>query len=79
MLQPRSIHASLSFRDKLFSIDYVLVIAIFILGLVSIFIIIRNATMLPFSFSHSIPFYFPHHSLVVSVQVLVIWQLERVV
>lgn len=49
------------------------------LGLVSIFIIIRNATMLPFSFSHSIPFYFPHHSLVVSVQVLVIWQLERVV
>ena len=36
MLQPRSIHASLSFRDKLFSIDYVLVIAIFILGLVSI-------------------------------------------
>ena len=36
MLQPRSIHASLSFRDKLFSIDYVLVFSIFILGLVSI-------------------------------------------
>ena len=36
MFQPRSIHSSLSFRDKLFSIDYVLVIAIFILGLVSI-------------------------------------------
>ena len=36
MFQPRSIHSSLSFRDKLFSIDYVLVFAIFILGLVSI-------------------------------------------
>ena len=36
MFQPRSIHSSLSFRDKLFSIDYVLVIVIFILGLVSI-------------------------------------------
>ena len=36
MLQPRSIHSSLNFRDKLFSIDYVLVITIFILGLVSI-------------------------------------------
>ena len=36
MFQPRSIHSSLSFRDKLFSIDYILVIAIFILGLVSI-------------------------------------------
>ena len=36
MLQPRSIHSSLSFRDKLFSIDYVLVFSIFILGLLSI-------------------------------------------
>ena len=36
MLQPRSIHSSLSFKDKLFSIDYVLVFSIFILGLVSI-------------------------------------------
>ncbi len=36
MLQPRSIHSSLNFRDKLFSIDYVLVITIFTLGLVSI-------------------------------------------
>ena len=36
MLQPRSIHSSLSFKDKLFSIDYVLVFSIFILGLISI-------------------------------------------
>ena len=36
MLQPRSIHSSLSFKDKLFSIDYILVFSIFILGLVSI-------------------------------------------
>ena len=36
MLKPRSIHSSLSFRDKLFSIDYILVFSIFILGLVSI-------------------------------------------
>ena len=36
MFQPRSIHSSLSLKDKLFSIDYVLVFSIFILGLVSI-------------------------------------------
>ena len=36
MFQPRSIHSSLSLRDKILSIDYVLVISIFILGLVSI-------------------------------------------
>ena len=36
MLQPRSIHSSLSFKDKIFSIDYILVFSIFILGLVSI-------------------------------------------
>ena len=36
MFQPRSIHSSLSFKDKLYSIDYVLVFSIFILGLVSI-------------------------------------------
>ena len=37
MFQTRSIQSSLSFRDKLFSIDYVLVCAIFILGIVSMF------------------------------------------
>ena len=37
MFQPRSIQSSLSFQDKLFSIDYVLVFSIFILGVVSIF------------------------------------------
>ena len=36
MLQPRSIHSSLNFRDKLLSIDYILVFSIFILGLISI-------------------------------------------
>ena len=36
MFQPRSIHSSLSLRDKILSIDYILVISIFILGLVSI-------------------------------------------
>ena len=37
MFQPRSIQSSLSFRDKLFSIDYVLVFSILILGIVSMF------------------------------------------
>ena len=37
MFQPRSIPSSLSFTDKLFSIDYVLVISILILGIVSMF------------------------------------------
>ena len=37
MFQPRSIQSSLSFRDNLFSIDYVLVLSIFILGIVSMF------------------------------------------
>ena len=37
MFQPRSIQSSLSFRDKFFSIDYVLVISILILGIVSMF------------------------------------------
>ena len=37
MFQPRSIQSSLSFRDKVVSIDYVLVISILILGVVSIF------------------------------------------
>ena len=37
MFQPRSIQSSLSFRDKLISIDYILVISILILGIVSMF------------------------------------------
>ena len=37
MFQPRSIQSSLSFRDKLYSIDYILVISILILGIVSMF------------------------------------------
>ena len=37
MFQPRSIQSSLSFKDKLFSIDYILVISILILGIVSMF------------------------------------------
>jgi rod shape determining protein RodA len=37
MFQSRSIQSSLSFRDKFFSIDYVLVLSILILGIVSMF------------------------------------------
>ncbi|OUX36648.1 MAG: rod shape-determining protein RodA [Candidatus Pelagibacter sp. TMED273] len=37
MFQSRSIQSSLSFKDKLFSIDYVLVLSILILGIVSMF------------------------------------------
>ena len=37
MFQPRSIQSSLSFRDKLLSIDYILVISILILGIISMF------------------------------------------
>ena len=37
MFQPRSIQSSLSFKDKLFSIDYILVLSILILGIVSMF------------------------------------------
>ena len=37
MFQPRSIQSSLSFKDKLVSIDYVLVVSILILGIVSMF------------------------------------------
>ena len=36
MFQPRSIHSSLSLKDKIFSLDYILISSIFILGLVSI-------------------------------------------
>ena len=37
MFQPRSIQSSLNFRDKLISIDYLLVFSILILGIVSMF------------------------------------------
>ena len=37
MFQPRSIQSSLNFSDKLFSIDYVLVFSILILGIISMF------------------------------------------
>ncbi len=37
MFQPRSIQSSLSFRDKLLSIDYTLVVSVLILGIVSMF------------------------------------------
>ena len=37
MLQPRSIHSSLALKDKILSIDYVLVFSILILGIVSMF------------------------------------------
>ena len=37
MLQPRSIQSSLSLRDKIFSIDYILVLTILVLGITSMF------------------------------------------
>ena len=37
MLKPRSIQSSLSLRDKIFSIDYILVLAILVLGITSMF------------------------------------------
>ena len=37
MLQPRSIHSSLALKDKILSIDYVLVFSILILGIISMF------------------------------------------
>ena len=37
MLQQRSIHSSLGFRDKIRSFDYILIASIFILGIVSMF------------------------------------------
>ena len=37
MLQPRSIQSSLGFRDKILSIDYVLVFSILVLGIISMF------------------------------------------
>ena len=37
MFQPRSIQTSMTFRDKIMSMDYVLVISILLLGVVSMF------------------------------------------
>ena len=37
MLQPRSIQSSMGLKDKIFSMDYVLVISILILGIISMF------------------------------------------
>jgi len=37
MLQPRSIQSSLGFRDKIFSIDYILVLSVLVLGITSMF------------------------------------------
>ena len=37
MLQPRSIQSTLDLKDKILSIDYILVLSIFILGIVSMF------------------------------------------
>ena len=37
MLQTRSIHSGHSFRDKLLSIDYVLVLSVLVLGIISMF------------------------------------------
>ena len=37
MFQPRSIQTSLSFRDKIVSLDFILVLSIFILGIISMF------------------------------------------
>ena len=37
MFQPRSIQSSMSFREKVYSLDYILVLGILILGLISMF------------------------------------------
>ena len=37
MLQPRSIQSSLGLRDKILSLDYVLVFSILLLGIISMF------------------------------------------
>ena len=37
MLQPRAIHSSLGLRDKIMSFDYILVISILVLGIISMF------------------------------------------
>jgi len=37
MLQPRSIQSSLGLRDKIYSLDFILIISIFVLGIISMF------------------------------------------
>ena len=37
MFQPRSIQSSMTLKDKIMSMDYVLVLSIFILGIISMF------------------------------------------
>ena len=37
MFQPRSIQSSMSFREKVYSLDYILVFSILILGIISMF------------------------------------------
>ena len=37
MLQPRSIQSSLGIRDKILSLDYILIISILVLGVTSMF------------------------------------------
>ena len=37
MLQPRSIQSSLGIRDKILSLDYVLILSILVLGIISMF------------------------------------------
>ena len=56
MFQPRSIQSSLSFRDKLLSIDYVLVITILILGIVSMFAVLSGGQFKYHTESHIIRF-----------------------
>ena len=37
MLQPRSIQSSTAIKDKIFSLDYVLILSILVLGIISMF------------------------------------------
>ena len=37
MFQPRSIQSTLNFRDKLFSLDYILILSVLVLGIISMF------------------------------------------
>jgi hypothetical protein len=37
MFQPRSIQSSMALRDRILSIDYILVVSILVLGIISMF------------------------------------------
>ena len=37
MFQPRSIQTSLSFRDKIYSLDYILICSVLFIGIASMF------------------------------------------